>query len=275
MKNPSGQRRLATVHDQVRALGHPEIDVASHPLEVGARDQRPHLGARFVARRDLQRLETLRDARHDRVGDGITDRHRHRDRHAAFAGGAVGRADQRVGHLIEVGVGHDDHVVLRAAQRLHPLAGGRAARIDVLGDRRRPDEADGRDARVVDERVDRFLVAVDDVEHAVGQTGFLEQLGQLDARRRVLLAGLQHERVAAGERHREHPHRHHRREVERRDAGDDPERLADRMAVDAGADLLGELALEQLRDAGGELHHLVAALHLAGGIGRHLAVLGR
>ena len=46
------------------------------------------------------------------------------------------------------------------------------------------------------------------------------------------------------------------------------------MAVDAGADVLGELALEELRDAGGELHHLEAALDLARGVGEHLAVLG-
>jgi hypothetical protein len=51
-----------------------------------------------------------------RVGGLLADRHRHRDRHAALAGRAVGRADQRVDRLVEVGVGHDDHVVLGAAQ---------------------------------------------------------------------------------------------------------------------------------------------------------------
>ena len=38
-----------------------------------------------------------------------------------------------------------------------------------------------------------------------------------------------------------------------RDAGDDAERLAHGPAVDAGADLLGEFAFEEVRDAGGEL----------------------
>ena len=45
-----------------------------------------------------------------------------RDRHAALAGGAVGGADGRVGGHVDVGVGQDDHVVLRAAERLHALA---------------------------------------------------------------------------------------------------------------------------------------------------------
>ena len=45
---------------------------------------------------------------------------------------------------------------------------------------------------------------------------------------------------------REHPHRHHGREVERRDAGHDAERLADLVDVDPGRGLLGEAALEQV-----------------------------
>ena len=61
--------------------------------------------------------------------------------------------------------------------------------------------------------------------------------------------------------------------VERRDAGDDAERLAHRIAVDAGADLLGVFALQQLRNAGRELDHLEAALHLALRVRQHLPVL--
>ena len=232
------------------------------------------ISARFVARRHLQRLSRVVMRRHQRVGHRVTNGHRHRDRYAAFAGGAVGRADERVGRLVEVGVRQDHHVVLRAAEGLDALAGGRAPRIDVLGDRRRPDEADGLDPRVADERVDGLLIAVDNVEHAVRQTGLLEELRQFDTRRRVLLTGLQHEGVPARKRDREHPHRHHRREIERGDASDDTERLAERMAVDARADLLGELTLQQVRNAGGELDHLVAALNLAGRVRGDLAVLG-
>ena len=81
--------------------------------------------------------------------------------------------------------------------------------------------------------------------------------------------------VAAGERDGEHPHRHHAGEVERRDPGDDPERLAQRVAVDVGADVLGDLALQQMRDADGELDHLEAAGHFAERVVVGLAVLGR
>ena len=52
-----------------------------------------------------------------------------------------------------------------------------------------------------------------------------------------------------------------------------PERLADRVAVDVGRDVLGELALQELRQAAGELDHLEPAVHLAERVGRDLAVL--
>ena len=106
-----------------------------------------------------------------------------------------------------------------------------------------------------------------------GRPGLLPQLGEPHRRRGVALAGLEHEGVAAGDRDREHPHRDHRREVERGDPRDHAERLAERVGVHTGGHLVGEVALEQGRDPAGELDHLEAALHLAERVGQHLAVL--
>jgi hypothetical protein len=53
-----------------------------------------------------------------------------------------------------------------------------------------------------------------------------------------------------------------------------PERHALAPVVDAAADAVRMLALEQLRDAAGELDDLQPALHLAQRIGQGLAVLG-
>ncbi len=53
-----------------------------------------------------------------------------------------------------------------------------------------------------------------------------------------------------------------------------PERLPERVAVDPGADVLGDFPFEQMRCAGRELDHLDAARDLALGIREHLAVLG-
>ncbi len=119
------------------------------------------------------------------------------------------------------------------------------------------------------------LVALHDVEHAVGQAGLLEQVGQEQRHGRVLLAGLEHEGVARRDGVGEHPHRHHGGEVERRDAGHDAERLLDGVHVDAARDALRVAALQHGRDAAGELDVLDAARELAGRVAGHLAVLDR
>ena len=51
-------------------------------------------------------------------------------------------------------VGHHDHVVLRAAERLHALAGLRRALVDDPRHGSRADERDGVDARVVEDPLD-------------------------------------------------------------------------------------------------------------------------
>ena len=58
-----------------------------------------------------------------------------------------------------------------------------------------------------------------------------------------------------------HPQRHHRREVERRDADADADRMADGFAIDVAGDVLERLAHDQRRHAAGELDHFDAALH--------------
>ena len=128
---------------------------------------------------------------------------------------------------------------------------------------------------MVEDRVDRLLVAVDDVEHAGREAGLLEQLPDQHRGGGIALGRLQDEGVAAGDGDRIHPHRHHGREIERRDAGDDAERLAVGPAVDLGADIAAELALEEMRNAAGELDDLDAARDLAQRVGVGLAVLAR
>ena len=52
----------------------------------------------------------------------------------------------------------------------------------------------------VEDRVDRFLVAIDDVEHAGRQAGFHQQFGQAHRHRRIALRRLENEGIAAGDR---------------------------------------------------------------------------
>jgi hypothetical protein len=127
---------------------------------------------------------------------------------------------------------------------------------------------------VDEDPIDRLLVSLRDREHAVGQPGLLPQLGKEQRRRWVLLGRLEHEAVSAGDGAGEHPHRHHGREVEGRDAGHDAEGLKDRVDIDGGRGLFGVPTLEQVGHATGELDVLEAAANLALGVGEHLAVLG-
>ena len=115
-------------------------------------------------------------------------------------------------------------------------------------------------------RVDRLLAALHDVEHAVGQPGLRQQLGQRSEAEGSRSDGLRMKQLpqasATGNIH----------------SGTITGKLNGVMpattpsgwrideAVDAGADLLGEVALQQMRDAAGELDHFEAALHLALGV---------
>ncbi len=128
---------------------------------------------------------------------------------------------------------------------------------------------------MIEDRVDHFLVAVDHLQQPFGRAGFAEQFGQAHRHRGVAFRRLQDKGVAGGDRHAEHPHRDHRREVERGDPGADAERLAHRIDVDARTGALGVFALEHLRDAAGVFDHLEPALDVASGVVDHFAVLAR
>ena len=92
---------------------------------------------------------------------------------------AVAHADGCVGGGVDVGVGHDDHVVLGTAQGLHPFPVAGPGLIDVAGDRGAPDEGDGVDAGVAQQRLHRGGIALEHVEDPVGEARPLShQLGE-------------------------------------------------------------------------------------------------
>ena len=164
-------------------------------------------------------------------------------------------------------------MVLGAAEGLHPLAGGGGRLVDVPRHGRGAHEAHRVDQRVGEQRVDHLAVALQHREDPRGQPGLREHLGEEQRRAGVALGGLEDEGVAARERHRDHPQRHHGGEVERRDPHGDAHRLEDRRDVDAARRLLGVRALQQGADAARELDDLEPPLHLTEGVGPHLAVL--
>ena len=65
-------------------------------------------------------------------------------------------------------------MILGATECLDALSVSGTCRINVFSDRRRADKTYSLHAGVLEQRVDSFLVTVDDVIDAVRQAGFLE-----------------------------------------------------------------------------------------------------
>ena len=104
----------ASVRDQRRARVDALRHVPRNALEVLLRHERPHVDVRAHAVADVNRAHSLAHERHEAVR-GVADGDEHRDCHASLARRAERRVHRRIGGELEIGVGKDDHVVLRAA----------------------------------------------------------------------------------------------------------------------------------------------------------------
>jgi hypothetical protein len=138
----------------------------------------------------------------------------------------------------------------------------------------RADKADRTDGRMIEDRVDHFLVAVDHLEDALRQAGFqnssARRLGtdgsrSLGFRMKALPTAIAtapiHSGIIAGK-------------LNGCDPGADAKRLAHRLNIDARPCALRIFALQHMRDAAAEFDHFKPALDVALAVGDHLAVLG-
>jgi hypothetical protein len=85
---------------------------------------------------------------------------------------------------------------------------------------------------------DDDAISMNDGEDAVRKSRFSEESSNLETTQRRLFRRFKHERIAQGDRHGDHPERDHKRKIERCDAGNHAQGVADRLALDATADLL-------------------------------------
>ena len=163
-------------------------------------------------------------------------------------------------------------MVLSAAHCLDALTVLGAALIYIMGDIGGADKTDGHDIFMIEDRIHHLLVAMDDLQDTVRKPGFLHQLGKPHWDAGIAFRGFQDECIAAGNRHAEHPHRDHCREVERRDTGANAERLAHRIDIDTRARALSIFALQDMRNTAAKLDDFQPALHIALCIGDDLAM---
>ena len=146
----------------------------------------------------------------------------------------------------------------------------RAAGADRAG------EADRRDVGIVDQRfADDRAAPHHEVEHAGGNAGLRQDLGERPRAARHEVRRLEHDGVAVRERGRDLPGRNRDRKIPRRDEADDADRLARHLDVDAGAHRRQLLAREAQRFAGEELEDVPGPRRLADAFGQRLAFLAR
>ena len=128
---------------------------------------------------------------------------------------------------------------------------------------------------MIEQRIDGSLAAIDQIDHALGQPGLIEQFKGAAHGERHALRGLEDERVAAGDGVGQKPERNHAREIERRDGRDHAQRLADHHFVDAAGNVFEVVALHHHGNAAGDFDVLDGAAQLGFGLGESLAVFLR
>src|SRR3546814_16866999 len=98
-------------------------------------------------------------------------------------------------------------MILRAAHGLYALARLNAAPVGIMRDVGRTDEADALAIVVVENDVDHFLVAMNDLKNAIGTAPSLEQFGESPGHGGVPLGGLRDAGVANCNGDPDNPHR--------------------------------------------------------------------
>ena len=164
-------------------------------------------------------------------------------------------------------------MVFCTPHRLHPFSMGGTGGVNILSDRRRTDKADRFYSRICQQRVHRFLVAVDDIQHTRRRACFHHQLTQAQWHTWIFFRWLADKCIAAGNRDTKHPHRDHGGKVEWRNACAHAQRLAHGIHVDARAGTFGKLTLLQMRNTAGKFDHFEATLNVSLTVSNHLAML--
>ena len=271
----SASGRLAAVDDQRRALLDAAVDPAADAVARRARDDRADVDALVEAVADAQplgRLAQRRACSRSCASPTVTTTEPAMQRWPA-APNAEPMMPSTVLSITASGMTTMWFFAPPSAWTRLPAL--RRALVDELRDRRRADERDGVDARMVEDPLDHLAAAVDEVDDAGRQVEPVEHLEGDLLRQRDLLGGLEDERVAAGDRERQEPERHHRREVERHDRRAHADRLAHGLGVDVARDVLEDAALHRRRHRARALDHLDHARDLGAGVDERLAHLGR
>ena len=132
--------------------------------------------------------------------------------------------DDALDGAVEIGVVEHDERRLAAEFERKLLARARRRAADEAADFGRAGEGDLVDVVMRDERRARRAVAGDDVDDARRQARLDADFGERQRRQRREFGGLQHHRIAGGQRRRDLPGEHQQREIPRNDLPADADR---------------------------------------------------
>ena len=128
---------------------------------------------------------------------------------------------------VDVGVVEDDVGRLAAEFERDLLQIASGGLKDELANFGRAGEGDLVDVRMRGQRgAGRFAVAGNDVDDAIGNTGFLNHFAEKQCGERSLLGGLEHDSAASGQRGTQLPGGHQQREIPRNDLANDADGFA-------------------------------------------------
>ena len=147
--------------------------------------------------------------------------------------------DQTLNRAVEIGVFEDDERRLASQLEREPLVAGRGRAADGASHFGRTGEGDLGHIGMFHQRFARRTVAGNDVDDARRQSDFRADLGKGQRGQRRELRGLEHHRVARGQRRRNLPGQHEQRKI----PGND-------LPNDAARGVSGKFLIEQLRPAG-------------------------
>ena len=262
-----------SVRNQFCTFDLTQVHVSFHFLKVLACDQGPHIVVVVGARADFQLLQFRFQFSNQDIAGFLTHRNRHGNGHAALPAGTVSGTHQRRHGIVHVRIGHHDGVVLGAAQRLDALAVCAAGLIDIFRYRCGAHERNRLHPRICQQRIHGFLVTVHQVEYTFGQARFMQQFSHQHRGGRIPLGRFEYKSITAGDGHRVHPHRHHRREVERCDTGHDAQGLEFAPAVHRRTHVLAVFAFQDFRRTTSVFDNFHTTRKLAQCIMQNLAML--
>ena len=170
----------AAIHANGRALRHAAINVAAHFVAMLGSNQWPHFrfGIHAVANHNI--FHFWREFGDEFVRHFVAHYNRDGNRHAALTRRAISRAHQGICRHVQIRIGHNQHVIFRAAQRLHALVVIGCGCVNIFGDGRGADKADGLDFGVMQQCVHRHFIAMHHVKHTVRQARFFHQFGKVN-----------------------------------------------------------------------------------------------